>query len=482
MDTTQKDWHSHTEKRWDTPTSRAHGPQGFHWVQSEKIWDRAARGNNDGGDGSPVPSTLDGGNGSPQSTLAAESADGGGPAADGAAASSQSSPTASQSTGTGSQRSPKPKRQVRMVVDPEFERCRAESGLRVTSEPPDWYTCFHCMQKGHFRAVCPRMRPSTRERPALCPVGEVEFREGPEEPPEREPGLLGRLQAEREELVQKAQGTRREVESREGQFKAKALRLYFAQKGGGGGGPRMSKVVKAKQYEQRLQQTRTNADGAAVVAHVPTIDTAKPRTATPAAAWVWNAQTALTEADLSPKPGQPPLITPGAGTPALGAAGGEQLVAVDLDGRLQRAGTAAGGAAAAVAGGEEEDGGADKASPRSSQASPQASPRSLASSVAASSLQGFDQQSQRPGTTAFTDAYLDLVTDPSYAEKIATRGPPRSAAGAWASAAGARGHQSMPEQLSRIKASRCGRVWRAGRAPRSKALPFCCAFTVFLAI
>jgi hypothetical protein len=70
--------------------------------------------------------------------------------------------------------------QVRYIRDEGYERCYQE-GFRINSVPPDWYTCMHCMSQGHFRAVCPRLRPSSREGPAFCPVGDVHFYEPPEE-------------------------------------------------------------------------------------------------------------------------------------------------------------------------------------------------------------------------------------------------------------------------------------------------------------
>jgi hypothetical protein len=115
----------------------------------------------------------------------------------------------------------------KMVGDPDFERCRQQSGLQATSQPPGWYTCLYCNAAGaHFRAVCPRQRPTTRGGPDQGSCDTVQWEPVPA--PERAPGLLGRLQADYRAAAVEADRPRAEAAARSIRYKELAMQAYLA--------------------------------------------------------------------------------------------------------------------------------------------------------------------------------------------------------------------------------------------------------------
>eukprot|EP01043_Picozoa_sp_COSAG02_P008489 COSAG02_NODE_273_length_26316_cov_13.661060_7_plen_778_part_00 len=142
--------------------------------------------------------------------------------------------SAASSCGSSSRGSPSSK--LKLVVDHEYEAYRAQTGEPVTAPAPDWYTCMYCMTKGeHFRGACPRMRPTTRERPVRPAFDEghgmgVDWIWDQDDviALPRQPGLLGRLQAEHRALVEAAEKPRANDRAVNDAYRAAALAVYKA--------------------------------------------------------------------------------------------------------------------------------------------------------------------------------------------------------------------------------------------------------------
>lgn len=138
------------------------------------------------------------------------------------------------SCGSSSQGSPSNK--LKLVVDHEYEAYRAQTGEPVTAPAPDWYTCMYCMTKGeHFRGACPRQRPTTRERPVRPAFDEGHgmgvdciWDKGDIIVLPRQPGLLGRLQAEHRALVEAAEKPRIDDTAMVDAYRDAALAVYKA--------------------------------------------------------------------------------------------------------------------------------------------------------------------------------------------------------------------------------------------------------------
>jgi hypothetical protein len=142
--------------------------------------------------------------------------------------------SAASSCGSSSRGSPSSK--LKLVVDHEYEAYRAQTGEPVTAPAPDWYTCMYCMTQGeHFRGACPRMRPTTRERPARPAFNEGHgmgvdwiWDEDDVIVLPRQPGLLGRLQAQHRALVEAAGNPRADDRATADAYRAAALAVYKA--------------------------------------------------------------------------------------------------------------------------------------------------------------------------------------------------------------------------------------------------------------
>lgn len=129
-----------------------------------------------------------------------------------------------------------PSNKLKLVVDHEYEAYRAQTGEPVTAPAPEWYTCMYCMTPGeHFRGACPRMRPTTRDRPVRPAFDEghgmgvdwVWDKDDVIVLP-RQPGLLGRLQAEHRALEEAADAPRADNRTTVDAYRASALAVYKA--------------------------------------------------------------------------------------------------------------------------------------------------------------------------------------------------------------------------------------------------------------
>jgi hypothetical protein len=119
--------------------------------------------------------------------------------------------------------------QLKVRYDPDFELCRQTSGALVTSLPPEWYTCLYCRAEGeHFRAVCPRLRPTSRDGPQFDLVGWPDDLGGAT-PQTYTPGLLGRLQQEYRDSLEVVEQGRAEQRERGLQYKTVAAKVYRAE-------------------------------------------------------------------------------------------------------------------------------------------------------------------------------------------------------------------------------------------------------------
>ena len=142
--------------------------------------------------------------------------------------------SATSSSGSTSPGSPSSK--LKLVVDHEYEAFRAQTGEPVTAPAPDWYTCLYCMTTGdHFRGACPRQRPTTRARPTKPAFFEGHgmgvdwvWDEDDVIALPRQPGLLGRLQAEHQALVDAAEKPRADGRAMENAYRNAALGVYKA--------------------------------------------------------------------------------------------------------------------------------------------------------------------------------------------------------------------------------------------------------------
>ena len=118
-----------------------------------------------------------------------------------------------------------------MVVDHEYERWRTQTGDPVTAPAPAWYTCMYCQESGtHFRGACPRQRPSTAESPEKPAFPGVDWVWDEDEviALPRQPGLLGRIQAEYQAALDAAERPRADNRAQESRFKSVALEVYKA--------------------------------------------------------------------------------------------------------------------------------------------------------------------------------------------------------------------------------------------------------------